>query len=244
VFVLGLLLVLTLAVGQAQEKSPDQTAGPPVDSPQAVMDSTASGEAGEPKTDSSEIKPAATSSASAATSAAELESQIEAIQQAQNELSDQLSTAQKAQTALENRLQTAEEARTELENRLQKAETARTDLDTQLTALQQEKAAWSEERDQLQTTLESSQDKLKLARQALADLEQEQSTLKASVAQLTADLEKAKTRAHTVGKGESLSEIAIRYYGDGKRWNEIYAANKEIITNPDLLEAGMVLRIP
>jgi nucleoid-associated protein YgaU len=50
---------------------------------------------------------------------------------------------------------------------------------------------------------------------------------------------------HTVGKGESLSTIAEKHYGDERHWRHIYEANRQIIgANPDRLQPGMRLRIP
>lgn len=51
-------------------------------------------------------------------------------------------------------------------------------------------------------------------------------------------------RTHTVAKGESLSRIAKRYYGDAKQWRKIFDANKDKIENPDLIFPGQVLKIP
>jgi nucleoid-associated protein YgaU len=44
--------------------------------------------------------------------------------------------------------------------------------------------------------------------------------------------------------GDSLSKIAKKIYGDGKRWKEIFEANKDKIKNPDLIHPGQVLKIP
>ena len=49
---------------------------------------------------------------------------------------------------------------------------------------------------------------------------------------------------HTVQKGDSLSKIAQQQYGDGKRWKAIFEANRDQITNPDLIHPGQVLKIP
>lgn len=60
--------------------------------------------------------------------------------------------------------------------------------------------------------------------------------------------EKAKVLAeHTVGGGDSLSMIAVKYYGNGSRanWMAIYEANKELIgKNPGMIFPGQVLKIP
>lgn len=45
-------------------------------------------------------------------------------------------------------------------------------------------------------------------------------------------------------KGESLWKIAEHYYGDGKKWPDIYNANKDLIEDPDHIEPGWELNIP
>ena len=45
-------------------------------------------------------------------------------------------------------------------------------------------------------------------------------------------------------KGDSLSKIAQRAYGDGNKWSKIYEANKDVIKDPDLIYPGQSLRIP
>jgi nucleoid-associated protein YgaU len=48
----------------------------------------------------------------------------------------------------------------------------------------------------------------------------------------------------TVGSGDTLYRIAERTLGDGNRWRELYEANRDTLTSPDVLRAGMSLRIP
>jgi nucleoid-associated protein YgaU len=50
--------------------------------------------------------------------------------------------------------------------------------------------------------------------------------------------------AYTVRPGETLADIAKTFYADPKRWPEIYEANKDVIADPDAVEAGQTLRIP
>jgi tetratricopeptide (TPR) repeat protein len=53
------------------------------------------------------------------------------------------------------------------------------------------------------------------------------------------------TRTHTVQKGETLYNLAARYYGKGSRWPEIVAANKDQLSGSDpRVKPGMVLKIP
>jgi nucleoid-associated protein YgaU len=51
-------------------------------------------------------------------------------------------------------------------------------------------------------------------------------------------------RTYTVKKGDSLSKIAKREYGDAQQWHRIYEANRDTINNPDLILPGQVIRIP
>ncbi|HYF40019.1 MAG TPA: LysM peptidoglycan-binding domain-containing protein [Gemmatimonadales bacterium] len=51
-------------------------------------------------------------------------------------------------------------------------------------------------------------------------------------------------RSYTVKKGDSLSKIAKREYGDAGQWRRIYEANRDTIKDPDLIHPGQVFRIP
>lgn len=49
---------------------------------------------------------------------------------------------------------------------------------------------------------------------------------------------------YVVEKGDTLWAIATATYGDGSRYPEIFEANKPMLTDPDLIFPGQVLRIP
>ncbi|MEK6155225.1 LysM peptidoglycan-binding domain-containing protein [Flavobacteriaceae bacterium 3-367] len=49
---------------------------------------------------------------------------------------------------------------------------------------------------------------------------------------------------HVVKSGESLSKIAKHYYGDMMKYKEIFAANTNILSNPDVIHPDQVLVIP
>ena len=49
---------------------------------------------------------------------------------------------------------------------------------------------------------------------------------------------------HIVQSGESLSKIAKHYYGDAMKYNAIFQANTNILSNPDLIHPDQVLVIP
>ncbi|NUQ50043.1 MAG: LysM peptidoglycan-binding domain-containing protein [Phycisphaerae bacterium] len=50
-------------------------------------------------------------------------------------------------------------------------------------------------------------------------------------------------RTYVVQKGDTLSSLARKFYGDQKRWKDIYQANKQL-TNPNKLPVGTKLIIP
>jgi len=54
----------------------------------------------------------------------------------------------------------------------------------------------------------------------------------------------ASDQSYTVVAGDSLSKIAKKFYGNANAWNKIFQANKDKISNPDLIRPGQVLRIP
>jgi nucleoid-associated protein YgaU len=49
---------------------------------------------------------------------------------------------------------------------------------------------------------------------------------------------------HTVVRGDTLSGIAKQYYGDAMKYPMIFEANKPMLTDPDKIYPGQVLRIP
>jgi nucleoid-associated protein YgaU len=49
---------------------------------------------------------------------------------------------------------------------------------------------------------------------------------------------------YTVVMGDTLSAIAQNWYGDPNQWPRIFEANRNQISDPDLIFPGQVLRIP
>lgn len=49
---------------------------------------------------------------------------------------------------------------------------------------------------------------------------------------------------HTVVSGDTLTSIAQRYYDGSSDFNPIVGANQHIISDPNLIFAGQVLRVP
>ena len=49
---------------------------------------------------------------------------------------------------------------------------------------------------------------------------------------------------HTVVSGDNLSKIAKNFYGDANKYPAIFEANKPMLSHPDKIYPGQVLRIP
>jgi nucleoid-associated protein YgaU len=49
---------------------------------------------------------------------------------------------------------------------------------------------------------------------------------------------------YTVAKGDTLSAIAKKQYGDANQYPKIFEANKPMLRHPDKIYPGQVLRIP
>ena len=49
---------------------------------------------------------------------------------------------------------------------------------------------------------------------------------------------------HTVAKGDTLGKIAKDYYGNAMKYPVIFEANKPMLSHPDKIYPGQVLRIP
>ncbi|HXT22991.1 MAG TPA: LysM peptidoglycan-binding domain-containing protein [Thermoanaerobaculia bacterium] len=49
---------------------------------------------------------------------------------------------------------------------------------------------------------------------------------------------------YVVKRGDTLSGISRQVYADANQWHRIQQANPIVLKNPDLIHAGLVLRIP
>ncbi|MGE0800762.1 MAG: peptidoglycan-binding protein LysM [Lautropia sp.] len=70
----------------------------------------------------------------------------------------------------------------------------------------------------------------------------------AGVAQVNDDLTVAQaadpSQYYTVVRGDTLSKISKEYYGNANLYNQIFEANRPMLTHPDKIYPGQVLRIP
>ena len=61
---------------------------------------------------------------------------------------------------------------------------------------------------------------------------------------MTVSEEGGESKFHTVVSGDTLSKIAKEYYGDPMKYPDIFDANRPMLSDPDLIYPGQVLRIP
>lgn len=61
---------------------------------------------------------------------------------------------------------------------------------------------------------------------------------------LTVSAPAPESRWHTVVSGDNLSKIAKTYYGDANKYPVIFEANKPMLSDPDKIYPGQLLRIP
>jgi len=62
--------------------------------------------------------------------------------------------------------------------------------------------------------------------------------------QLTVAAAAPDSQYHDVVKGDTLSAIAKKYYGDANKYPKIFEANKPMLSDPDKIYPGQKLRIP
>ena len=61
---------------------------------------------------------------------------------------------------------------------------------------------------------------------------------------MTVDQSKPEAQFYTVVSGDNLSKISKHYYGDANKYMQIFEANKPMLSNPDKIYPGQMLRIP
>ncbi|MCG8183902.1 peptidoglycan-binding protein LysM [Tenacibaculum piscium] len=57
-------------------------------------------------------------------------------------------------------------------------------------------------------------------------------------------VEEIMAQFHTVGSGDTLGKIAKEFYGDPMKYTVIFEANKPMLSHPDKIYPGQVLRVP
>ena len=54
----------------------------------------------------------------------------------------------------------------------------------------------------------------------------------------------AAQRIHEVVSGDTLGALAKKYYGNAGKYMKIFEANRDILTDPNLIKVGQKLKIP
>ena len=54
----------------------------------------------------------------------------------------------------------------------------------------------------------------------------------------------ASVQTYTVEKGDTLSEIAKKFYGKSSEYRRVFEANRDQLSDPDKIRPGQVLKIP
>jgi len=61
---------------------------------------------------------------------------------------------------------------------------------------------------------------------------------------MTTAVEEPQAQFHAVVSGDTLGKIAKKYYGNAMKYPVIFEANKPMLSHPDKIYVGQVLRIP
>ena len=61
---------------------------------------------------------------------------------------------------------------------------------------------------------------------------------------LVVNMPQPESQWHAVVSGDNLSKIAKKFYGDPNKYPAIFEANKPMLTHPDKIYPGQMLRIP
>ena len=61
---------------------------------------------------------------------------------------------------------------------------------------------------------------------------------------MTVSTPEPESQMYTVAKGDNLSKISKQFYGTPNKYPQIFEANKPMLTHPDKIYPGQVLRIP
>ncbi len=62
--------------------------------------------------------------------------------------------------------------------------------------------------------------------------------------QLTVETSEPESQWYTVASGDNLSKISKQFYGDANKYQRIFEANQPMLSSPDKIYPGQVLRIP
>ena len=87
-------------------------------------------------------------------------------------------------------------------------------------------------------------DQIKLVDPKYTDLIADIQAPAAAAAAAAASAPSTTARTYTVQAGDTLSGISKQFYGNGMQYMKIFEANKDKLSDPDKIKAGMNLIIP
>jgi nucleoid-associated protein YgaU len=87
-------------------------------------------------------------------------------------------------------------------------------------------------------------DQIKLVDPSFSDLTADIDAPAAAAAAAASGGPSSTARTYTVQPGDSLSKISRQFYGDANKYMKIFEANKDKLSDPDKVRAGMDLIIP
>lgn len=87
-------------------------------------------------------------------------------------------------------------------------------------------------------------DQIKLTDSTFSDLTADIQAPAAAAAAAAAGGSTTTARTYTVQAGDSLSKISKEFYGNANQYLKIFEANKDQLSDPDKIKAGMELLIP
>lgn len=67
---------------------------------------------------------------------------------------------------------------------------------------------------------------------------------KVEAEELVAPPQDIKVEFYVIKKGDTLSGLAMKYYGNAREYQRIFEANREVIRDPNLIYVGQKIRIP
>ena len=76
------------------------------------------------------------------------------------------------------------------------------------------------------------------------DIAGEIATIHGTADKMVVSIEESVSIFHTVVRGDTLSKIANRLYGNAAKYTIIFEANRPMLSHPDRIYPGQVLRVP
>jgi TPR repeat protein/chromosome segregation ATPase len=156
-----------------------------------------------------------------------------------NANADQLDTVNERVRSAEGELQAQRVANSRLQQSLT---TERRTHENRLAALERENAALNTRLRQAQNTLDQIAAAARVLNPGAANVPTASRAPLNTAASATGAA--GGERTHVVVEGDSLTRISLRYYGTPTRWQEIYQANRETLSEANALRPGQRLRIP